>query len=283
MPDFAEVSDTIAGICAGLLYPSGSGQPSATGDIITIFPGWPQPKCLTDTLKAGKVQVSIYPLTIEKNTTRYDESLREVSRVDKTIGIALGDDGKSFTLSGSFGVGQVVSVICNGVSASQATQAGDTAIALAARLATSLVTAGLQATSSGAVVTVSDAYRLSVKVGAGGQLWRELKRQEKQFMVTVWAPTHAKRSAIGKILDTGLARLHYLQFPDYMAGRNRYVRGTDTDQAEEIMLYRRDLVYSIDYPTIEFVDGFEVTAVLVSSDASNRPEEDWPLQQVIGA
>ncbi len=284
MPDFSEVTDTLAGVIAGLLYPGGIGQPSATGDIIAIFPGWPTPKCLNDALKGGAVQVSIYPQRGEKNVTRYPQEARQYYKADKTLtaATALTADGLVLTLGGAPALGQTLGILVDHATVAYAVQANDTLASIAAAIASLIFGKGKLATSLGPVVTVPSASRLVCNVGVGGQQWVELKRQQKQFMVTVWAPDPEKRARISKLIDTGLADIKWLRFPDYTAGLNIYVRGEDSDSAAEITLYRRDIVYQVEYPTIKIIgEGVtEVTLIEQNFNASHMPEIDVPAQIV---
>lgn len=263
MPDFAEVSDTLAGIIAGLFYPSGTDQPSATGDVVTVFPGWPTSACLAESINDGRVQVTIYPLRGEKNTTRYSQELRDYARNEKTITATVDAAGTAITLAGTVSVPQRVAVAANGNTVTYAVQASDTLATITSALAALLVAQGTPASSTGSILSVPSAVHLSANVGVAGEFWVELKRQQKQFMISVWAPDHEKRTRCGKLIDTGLAKLKFLSFPDYTSGLNLYVRADDSDSAEEILLYRRDLVYQIEFPTIDVVEGDEV----ISTDA----------------
>lgn len=277
MADFSDVSNMLAAIVAGLLYPNGTEEPSVTGDAYSIYPGWPQPGCLDDALKGGKVHVTVYPVMGERNVTRYPEEMRELSRAAKTITATVGDN--TVTLSGSIATPQNVSVLANGKAVSYAVQEGDTLSTVAAGLATLLTAVDVAASSSGAVVTIAEPDRpIRVNMGITGQLWVELKRQTKQFMITIWAPSHGKRTAAAKVIDPGLAARKWIMLPDYMHGRNIYVRGDDIDDAQEVLLYRRDLVYEVEYPTIEIVEADEVTVVEHNIGAAQTDEP--PVFQV---
>lgn len=278
MPDFAEVSDTLAGIIAGLLYPNGTGQPSVTGDVYTVFPGWPTAECLKESIADGRVQVTIYPLRGEKNVTRYPQDPREISRADQTITATVAEAGNAVVIGGAPSAKQTVAILCNSHAVVYAVQQADTLATVAAALAALLSAQGVPATSSGPVVDVPDAISLTARVGVAGAMLIELKRQQRQFMITVWAPDHAKRTRAGKVIDTGLAALKWLAFPDYTHGMNIYVRAEDSDGAEEILLYRRDIVYQVEFPTVETIDASEVVAGTQNIDASPMPDTSLPRQ-----
>lgn len=280
MPDFAEVSDTLAGIVAGLLYPNGTGQPSVTGDVYTIFPGWPTQKCLKESINDGRVQVTVYPLRGEKNVTRYPQDPGVYSRGEKTITATIDEASDTITLGGSVSTPQTVAISCNGKTVSYGVQQSDTLTSIATALA-ALVSAQITAaSSSGQVVSVPGAIGLACNVGVAGQLVSELKRQQKQFMISIWAPDHVKRSRAGKAIDGGLARLKWLSFPDYTGGLNIYVRGDDSDGAEEMLLYRRDIVYQVEFPTIDVIDGAS-EVVVAEQNITASPLPDGTVERQI--
>ncbi len=262
MADFSDVSDTFAALIAGMLYPGGTGAAAVTGSGYgyTIMPGWPESKCLESQLAQGNVQISIYPVKGEKNTTRFDERLHEYSRTTKTLTATVA--ANQVTFGGAITTPQNVSIICNDTATIYALQAGDTLATIATALATLLTAKGIAASSAGSVLTISGAVGLiQADVGVIGKLWVELKRQVKMFQITIWAPTPGKRAAAAKVIDPGLAGLHWLQLPDFTAGRNIYVRGDDDDGGQEVLAYRRDLIYAVEYPTIKLIDGTEVVSV----------------------
>lgn len=270
MADLADVSDTFAALIAGMLYPDGTSQPSATGTPYAIYPGWPDPKCLTREIKQGKAHVTVYPLDVERNTTRYLEHDAELIRGEKTIIATVA--GETITLAGTVAGPQNVVVFANGQTVALAVQNDQTLAQVAAGLANLLVTHEIaEATSEGAVITVPGAVNLAVDVGVHGKKARVLRRQDRQFMVSIWAPSHAVRTATAKIIDPGLTRLFWIDLPDLTHGRNIHVRSADSDEAQEVSIYRRDLVWSVDFPTIEVFDGTEVLVGRISQAGSQYP------------
>lgn len=261
MADLSDVTNALAAVLAGQFYPNGTSQPSVIGDDIVVFPGWPESACLTSQMQAGnKIQVSVYPVAGEKNVTRFDEKLREMSRGTKTLLATVA--GNQVTLSGTVATPQNVAIFVNGKTVAYGLQSSDSLNSVAAALATLISNAGIAASSAGAVLTVAGAVgNVRCGVGVAGELYIEHKRQVKQFLVTVWAPTPDKRVAAAKVIDPALARLHYLTLADNTHARLIYVRSDDNDRDQEILVYRRDIVYAAEYATIEIVGGTEVVVV----------------------
>ena len=53
------------------------------------------------------------------------------------------------------------------------------------------------------------------------------------------------------VLDAAFAATPFLGLPDGSAARLAYVATTSFDQHEDAGLYRRDLVYSVEFPTTQ--------------------------------
>jgi hypothetical protein len=92
---------------------------------------------------------------------------------------------------------------------------------------------------------------ITARVGAIGSVIREIKRQKRGLQITFWCPTPALRDAIVPPCDVVLADTDYLSLPDGTLGRLIYVRSMVSDRVEREGLYRRDLIYSVEYGTTE--------------------------------
>ncbi len=78
---------------------------------------------------------------------------------------------------------------------------------------------------------------------------RETRRQVQPFRIVFWCPDPAARDAAAAAVDEALSAFDFLGLADGMAGRLRYLGTTSSDRAQDAALYRRDLVYSVDYAT----------------------------------
>jgi hypothetical protein len=65
----------------------------------------------------------------------------------------------------------------------------------------------------------------------------------------VWCADPATRDAVGGAVDSALSGIDFLGLADGTSGRVRYLGSTVSDTWEDAALYRRELIYSVDYPT----------------------------------
>lgn len=78
----------------------------------------------------------------------------------------------------------------------------------------------------------------------------ELRRQTRTFQITIWANCFDKRDPIAKLLDAALAATSRLTFAEGTSGVVAYVNSLQDDSQQKAGIYRRDLFYSVNYPTI---------------------------------
>jgi len=114
---------------------------------------------------------------------------------------------------------------------------------LAAQLRT-VRTALLQGTT----VVVPLVRRLEGRVFADQSVRREVKRQKQRFRVTCWSPDPDSRDRVAVAIDTTLAATTFLALPDGSSGRLRFAASEVTDRSESAALFRRDLIYTVEYP-----------------------------------
>ena len=101
---------------------------------------------------------------------------------------------------------------------------------------------------------------IHARVGAFGNVIREIKRQKRGFQMTFWCPTPALRDTIVPPCDVALSALTYLALPDGTAGRIIYQKSVSSDRTEKQGLYRRDLIYSVEYGTTQTQSAPRVAA-----------------------
>lgn len=95
----------------------------------------------------------------------------------------------------------------------------------------------------------------------GNKLSREIRRQERLYMVTVWADTPAHRDAVAQAIDPVLAVTQFLTMPDGFGARLVYHNTRIIDDHQKSKLYRRDLNYSVEYATTETVTATPIVEV----------------------
>ena len=76
-------------------------------------------------------------------------------------------------------------------------------------------------------------------------------RDRQGFQIIVWAPNPALRDVASAAVDVALSESEYLTVPDGSRNRLSYQRTMTTDEGTEAVLYRRDLVYLVEYATTQ--------------------------------
>ena len=151
-------------------------------------------------------------------------------------------------------------VIVNGKAFVYPLQATDTPTSVATGLA---VTIG-SATSHGPVVTIPGGGRIEARTGTVGNIVRDVRRQSKDFRISLWCPSPSVRDAMAEVVDAALAPLTFLNLPDGTAGRIRYQRTQTLDGLQKARCYRRDFVYSVEYSTTQITTAAAVISPVVN-------------------
>jgi hypothetical protein len=198
-------------------------------------------------LTAGRINVSVFPKgEFGRNTTRYSQQWQG-SRVPPTITASI--SGFVVTIGGSAGPGHLIGLLVNNNSYVYSPNASDTLEIIAANLATAVRNDWI-VNLSGATLAIPGAGSIVVRVVASASSIQELRRQQQEFRITCWCPTPATRDTSASAIDSLLAGIQFMNLPDGSQGRLQY-RGTLVfDQSQDALLYRRDLLYDVEYPTI---------------------------------
>lgn len=274
MADLTDVSNTLVGLVASTVYPSGTAQPSAIGAQCRVGAGWPTSAQLDPDLANGIVNVSVAPANIERRTTRYMPSWQTIAESSPTVALTVA--GNAVTVGGVLPspVSQNVAIDVVGIGTfAYAVQPTDTATTVATALA-SLISAALPGTtSSGPTVTVLGVHTLTARVGAAATVGLETRRQLRVFRVIVWASTPTQRDVTAELIDVMLSQLDFIVMPDGFAARLLYHSSNVIDMQERADLYRRDLMYSVEYATT--VEQ-QAPTVLAPQINPGTPPANWP-------
>jgi hypothetical protein len=273
MADLSDVEASLVSLIAQTLYPNGTGNPSVTGVPAVVYAGWPTASRLDADLLAlstnqagGKVHVTVYPTKMERNTTRYMRQWQNVTLPAPTLTLTV--SGQQVTVGGTVSTPQNVMLMVGYRPFVYAVQPSDTLTSIATALAT-LVTGS---TNAGPVVTLAtNAILTAARVGASGTAIMEVRRQERVFQITVWADTPADRDATAKAIDPVLANIEFLVFPDTSAGRLIYKSSPVDDMVSKAVLYRRDLMYSVEYATTLVNTTTEITQTQLNVSVGVEP------------
>lgn len=247
MADQSDVENALVTLVSAALYPNGVTEASVPGPDCRIYRGWPTAAALDADLSAGKINVTIFPGAGEgATTTRYGQSWVATPAAPALSAVV---SGASVTFSGTASAGQLAGVLIDGVGYAYRTQNGDTPALVAAALASQIM-ANLIVQIAGATITVPAAGSMVARVVADAQGAQEIRRQRQAFRVTCWCPSPALRDSTATAVDLALAQIRFLSLADGSEGRLIYVGTTVFDQSEDALLYRRDLLYSVEYATL---------------------------------
>ncbi|MCG7388754.1 hypothetical protein [Pantoea sp. ACRSB] len=266
MADSSDVSNTLAGMIAAAAYPNGTSQASISGSVIKIYPGWPVPNVLQQDINAGGVHISLWALPAERKIgSELGRPYRVVEKGEPPMVATV--NGLTVTLSGAASVPTNVYLLIDGTGYHYPVQSGDTLTTVATALANQIP----GATSSGAIITLESGNSITARTGGVGTAVRELRRQAKDFQVTVWAPTPAMRALVGSAVDQMLSESSNISLGDGAPALLLYARQFDTDASENYLIYRRDLIYTVNYATTQTIAAPQVIApVMHLTDASGN-------------
>jgi len=247
MADQADVEGVLVTLVAAALYPNGTTEPSVPGPDCRIYRGWPNAAALDADLAAGRINVTVFPVSEPTRiTTRYTEEWLGTSPVADLL-VEVQDNAVMF--SGTADPGQVAGILADGHTYVYRTQSGDTPALVAANL-TAQARSDWIVHLVGSEITLCGAVHVVARVAADASSCKEVRRQEQGFRVTCWCPTPAIRDAAATAIDQSLARLIFIDMPDTSFARITYSGSAVFDQSQDSLLYRRDLLYRIEYPTI---------------------------------
>lgn len=250
MADESDVAQALVTIIAGILYPSGPLQPSSIGYPSRVYRGWPEADNLDKDLAAKVVNVTVCPWPgMASNTTRYLDQDLDVSPNAPSIGGQILRQTVTFT--GKALVGDVVGLSIRHVGYAYAIQPGDTLNEVAAHFAVAL-----HGVSQGPMVTLQSGTDIAFAAVSIAQSVRETRRTEQGFMVSIWAYDYPSRDAAAVAIDIKLADTPWLALPDTSSARLRWAKTQSSDKAENANLYRRDLCYMAEYPTLAITAAF---------------------------
>ena len=246
MADISDVEVALAEAVVSALYPSGLNGPSVTGKPVRVYRGWPSTGPLAVDLAAGVANVSIFAVPgATRNTTRWAPTVRTTAGV-ATLSVT--SSGNAVAFGGTGGAGQLAGVLVDGKAFVYRGRPGDSAALVAATLAEQ-VRALRSCWLSGSSLSVPGAIRVVGRVAADGSAQTEWTRQNQGFRLSAWCPNPASRDTICRALGISLAATAFIALSDGTGGRVRYRATSSFDDAQDAQMYRRDLVYDVEYAT----------------------------------
>lgn len=271
MADQIDVENALIALIAQTIYPNGTGQASIASVPCVVYAGWPTASRLDADLIAGKTHISVFPTATERNTTRYPKEWKTQAVNAATLTLTV--NVQTITVGGAIPAPFTAHNLALKVGPkcyTYAVQATDTLTSIATALAVLLAVDFAGTSSTGAVITLPvSAHINAVRVGTGGTSIREVRRQERVFQITVWSDTPAHRDSVIQPVDIALANTQFLTLADGTAARLIYKNSPVTDNNQKAKLYRRDLMYSVEYATTQIETDYQIVAA--QSNFSNQP------------
>jgi hypothetical protein len=248
MANISVVEDTLVNLISGILYPNGTSQPSIVPSVgnIRVYAGWPVPPSFEADMNAGNAHITIFPQNTGRNTTRFPQNWLPQTFTDPTITLTL--IGNQITIGGIVSIPQSCMIVVNGIGYAYGILETDTLDTIAAALALIVP----NSSASGNVLTISSAISITPRVTSYGTSAKEIKRQECIFNVITWAFSRDTRTNVSDPVEIGLGALSRFLLPtDNFYCPIFYMGLKDHEELQKsIPIYRRDLMFRIEYPTI---------------------------------
>ena len=237
MPDQADIEQALAALGAEALRD----DPAE----VRVYRGWPRAASLEADLQTGRAHLSVTPGGAARDATRYPVEWQGAVPVPTLTADV--DDG-AVVFGGLAGPGQVAGLRVDGVAYVYRLRDGDTPGAVAAELA-GMVRADRPAELHGTVVTIPGGRDVLARVVADGAGGTELRRQRQPMRMTLWCPAPDVRDRLASLLDVTVAGTPVLDVGGW-ACRVQGAGGATTDDGAAAGIWRRDLVYRVEYPTV---------------------------------
>lgn len=268
MPDASTVEQQfvteIAKILTSEVY-----EPYAIGSVDTLgnapfrlMRGWPVDHQLNLDLQSSPpvTTVSVFSQPGQRNTTRFLRRMmvQTVSVPQPTMTASL--DGSTVTFTGTGSANELISISLGNQHgmAIRLTDA-DTPTSVANKFAT-----GLPATAFGnGELLLPINIPISIVIGVDTTRLREVHRQCAVWRVTIWAQSPQLRDQFCALIDPNLQALDRFFFPDGSCSGPIIGAGFSVDDVvEKQNLWKRDLLYEVEYPT----DAVEIVPVMTLGD-----------------
>ncbi len=247
MADQSDVENALVAVITNILYPRGTFAEGLLTQSAKIYRGWPNTASLRTDLAAGTLNVTVFPKAdTSRNTTRWADGFVPIGSAMPALTVSV--SGNSATFAGSAETGQLAGLLVDATSVVHRTVGGDTPELVAAALGQLIRTQRI-ALVSGATVTVPGARLLVGRVVADQPVLRWTRCQLQQFSISCWCPDPTSRDSVASAINSVLSSISFIGLSDGSSGRLRYVGTTEFDQSQDAALYRRDLLYSVDYLT----------------------------------
>jgi hypothetical protein len=263
LADTSDVENEFVTLVTAVIYPNGTALPSIVNTGVKIFRGWPNSAGLDADLAAGLANVSIFPPPgLERNTTRYPRQNRRLAKPVHTLTATV--NGNTITIGGTVAVPQNVIALCgNRFAFPYGVQANDTLDAIATNLASLIAVKFPGTQAAGNIIAVAgNPGILQARIASTAQVATEQSLQEKTYWITCWCPTPAMRDILAPAIDVALKQLDFIVVgTEQSRARIRYARSNTSDEGQKVQIYRRDIVYTVEFGTYTIATAFETGVI----------------------
>ena len=246
MADQSDVENALTTAAASSLYPNGTDAVSVPGPSCRIYRGWPNPIALNADLAQGHINVTVFAgNAAPRLLPRFAEEWLSTP-IEPALRISV--SRTTVTLVGNITTGLLVGVRVDGQPYSYRTQASDTPALIAATLAAQIRTTRI-VQLHGTSLDIPGATDIVARVVADSSALKEVRRQRLTVRICCWCPSPATRDTTAAAIDTTFAMTPFISLADGSAARLIFSGGAVLDQSERASLYRRDLLYDVEYAT----------------------------------
>ena len=247
MADLTDVQNALGNAIENIVYPNGLSNPTIIGVEVQTITGYPLPEDLDARIEAGLPTISIFAAKgMDKDDTKFLRVPTVLSQDDPSITYSINLD--IITIDGVEPLaGQVVMIIVNNKNTYiYVIQEGDTVIDIANEVGGLIPTAIIVDNT----IQVPNAYQLEGRLSVKAISGKEIRRQIKDFNISIWSPNVSYREQLGAAIDVGLFTQQRIMFSDDTCGIIRYSHTFEDDYQQKHRIYRRDLCCNVEYPTV---------------------------------
>lgn len=269
---------------------------------IRVNKGWPTPEELDSDIENSITNISVFWPGMGSLTTTFTTAPVSVSTPTVSLtanlsstqlqgGTSSTPASATITLSGSVAVGTITMFLLNGTptSVNQSTvnpnaaaisyipttneALSSVASGVAAAInANTVANTQVVASASGAVITITAAQAgttgnsitINFQIGGTGYLIQSFRQQRETFQVHVWAPSDNDRKFFANLIDLTFAQTDFLDMATQDAGRILYKGMIQSDSETRHGIFRRVLVYTVDYPSTVLIPAISVLDAAVT-------------------
>ena len=246
MADQSDVENAIADLAANALYPEGAEAASLPGPPCRVYRGWPNPIALNADLASGRINVTIFAgNAAPRLVTHFAEEWLSTPTVPPLL---VSISNASVTFTGDATPGQLVGIRVDGQPYTYRTRENDSPALIAATLAVQIRVTRIVHLHA-ASFDIPGATDLVARIVADSVALKEIRRQRLALRISCWCPSPITRDATAAAIDAALAITPFIPLSDGSRGRLIFAGGAVQDQSENASLYRRDLLYDVEYAT----------------------------------